>query len=644
MKENSISNEAKNTKEPNHMSLSKAKIPDINNFLNSIYSFKSSYGELKESKIIEISIFNTNISTKQYPQPNKYLTQDDISYINELKEKYKDSSMNSIKNSLNIFNDIAFNSLSIDDIPLPQFPQDLLNKDLNPLSFPQKNNCLPFLFNTSGINNIFPFPNNNFLLGDNIFLNHKRKKLNDERKRKYKTNLVFISNRKSKIKNENENENEEKMNNELDEEINKKKIIFRLSKGEKSKNKIRAQKEFNLNREKKQPGRKKKNSGEVGTHNKFSKDNMMRKLKNKVMESSRKLINNMIRKESGNELRFYREIRKIEGVYSQELNIKFNFWFYFQKLKDIFQFNMSQKYSKGDLDSNMRLIQKIYSIDKFVRTRKLLEMKFHEYYHNIFLGENKNWPLYYGITDNKYQLDYFLNNASDNEKDKDYFLYRKTLYNLACKYELFFLKKNPRLTGNKKKEDKESHAKLIIRDINNEQFDYLKYLFIQTGSFYNAEIGNIYRKYLNDNRNKYFLLNPYHLYSSSFFNKNNIINSNLQNKDSIHNNSKTMGKTQNKIYKNNNIQENNTKHNSSVNSKKLLFEITKQTNDKNSRNKNSSFIVKNSLKTNLINNLDSNIIESETKQNGEKEIQAENKLNNEDSSHSSQKIDIEIVI
>ena len=70
---------------------------------------------------------------------------------------------------------------------------------------------------------------------------------------------------------------------------------------------------------------------------------MMRKLKNKIMESARKLINKMIKIEACNEYRTFRELRKIDGIYSQELNIKFNFWFYFQKIKDIFQFKISSK-------------------------------------------------------------------------------------------------------------------------------------------------------------------------------------------------------------------------------------------------------------------------------------------------------------
>ena len=634
MKENSTSSDVKNTKEPNSISLSKSNIPDFNNFFDSFFSFKSSYNELKESKIIELSILNSEISTKEYPQPNKYLTPEIISLIKELKEKYKNCKLTFIENSPYILKNTqlnfpeSFNTLTPDKKFLPFFPQDKVPKDFNSFDFPSKINKLPFFNNFE--NPIFPFMNNSSLIENNLFLNHKRKKPNNEKKKRYKTNLVFISNRKNKTK----NINEKKANSHSDEEYKNKKIIFRLTKGERNKNKLRTQKEFNTNKEKKQPGRKKKNSGEVGTHNKFSKDNMMRKLKNKVMESSRKLINDMIKIEGGNELKSYKEIRKIEGVYNQELNIKFNFWFYFQQLKDIFQFNMSQKYSKGELDSNVRLIEKIYSVEKrqkFVKTRQLLDMKFHEYYHSIFLGENKNWTFIYDIKENKYQLDYFLNNSAENENDKDYFKYKETLYNLAWKYELFFLKKNPRLNINKKNEEKESHAKQIIKDMSNEEFEHYKYLFILIGSSYNHELGNMYRKYLHDNKNKFSLFKPNQLYSN--FRLNNNVNSHLQNKGSIQNNSTSIENTQKntKIINNGN----KSKYNIFGVSKKLLFEITKQVEDKN---KKSSFIFKNSLKKDFINNLD-NTNEFETKQYVEKEIQPENQLNIEDLSQN-----IEILI
>ena len=203
----------------------------------------------------------------------------------------------------------------------------------------------------------------------------------------------------------------------------------------------------------KHPGRKKKNSGEVGIHNKFSKDNMMRKLKNKVIESARKLLNKKIKDESNNEFRYFKEIRKIEGIYSQELNIKFNFWFYFQKLKEIFQFKMSSKYSKYDSHSNNLLIEKIYSKEKrekFPKSIQLFEMPFYKYYHDIFLGENKNWIKEFNIKEkeNKFQLDYFVN-SSNVSKENDFIFYKNTMFKLAYDYEKFFLDKNPRITFNK---------------------------------------------------------------------------------------------------------------------------------------------------------------------------------------------------
>ena len=64
-------------------------------------------------------------------------------------------------------------------------------------------------------------------------------------------------------------------------------------------------------------------------------------------------------------------------------------------------------------------------------------MKFHEYYHNIFLGEDKNWYLNFNIKEkeNKYQLDYFVNDNNSN-KEND-IKYRNTIFKLAYNYEKF---------------------------------------------------------------------------------------------------------------------------------------------------------------------------------------------------------------
>ena len=678
MKENSALTSAKNCEESNSVSTSKENNSSNNSlldFFKTIFSFKSSYNDLKESKIIQINIINSKLNTVEYPQPNnsfKYLSQEDISKINEIFEKYKNSPLLSLK-SLNkeIKTPIPLFSEDSKTFNLTKNSSNKYSKNINineKLNFQNINKNYPLKRDNSNLTffddiNINCPAQNNDSYFETLFLKQKRKKPDNELKK----NFVFISNNKNKKNGANSNFPK------YEQEKKNKKIIFRLSKGDRGKNKYRNLKD--LNKIKKQPGRKKKGSGEYGTHNKFSKDNMMRKLKNKVMESARKLINKMIKIEGGYEYKSLGEIRKIEGSFSQELNIKFNFWFYFRQLKEIFQFNMSTKYSKGDLNSNNRLIIKIYSNEKrikFPKTIKLLEMKFHEYYHYIFLGEFKNWYIHFDIKekDNKYQLQYFLNyGVSKNEKD--YIKYRETLFNLACKYELFFLKKNPRLSGNKNKEENESHAKKIIKYISSSEFERYKYEFIIKGAQYVPEIGNLYSKYINDYKNKKLTLNQLNLESNNNINLNKEINeknkNELNNYESFKGDEKMNDNIENIINKiinrnnenninkrinlndNKNIQKKPNKHNLFDVSKKILFEITKKKNKDNRDNKdnkdNNNTIIKNLLdQKNNSNNSSLNISDkNESKdvnlKKSEKIIQTENNLNPEESSQ-----DIEILL
>jgi hypothetical protein len=153
---------------------------------------------------------------------------------------------------------------------------------------------------------------------------------------------------------------------------------------------------------------------------------------------------------------------------------------------------MSSKYSKGDLNSNNKLINKIYSDEKrnkFPKTISLLEMPYYQFYHDIFLGEKKNWYLNFGINEeeNKFELEYFLN-IDISKNDMDYSQYKIAFYNLARNYEFFYLKKNPRLSGNKKTEEKESHSKQIIKYLSDEEIEAYKSLFIEKSIFYNQKM------------------------------------------------------------------------------------------------------------------------------------------------------------
>ena len=236
----------------------------------------------------------------------------------------------------------------------------------------------------------------------------------------------------------------------------------------------------------KRKGRRSKNLKNLNIpskHTKFSSDNMMRKIKNKIIESSRLLCNKILENEIKNLKELYQfpytEFKKIKGSFSQELNIKFNLWFYQIKIKEIFSMEISTKYSSFEKTSNKELIDYIFSkdnINNFPKSKELLNMPFHQYYHDIFLGERKDWIKFYGIKEeeNKYELNYLLKSLEE-EEDKDNNLnkiYIEKLGNLAKNYEGFFLfKKMRNVDLSDKKND------FIKQFMNNSlESDYLKYL------------------------------------------------------------------------------------------------------------------------------------------------------------------------
>jgi hypothetical protein len=231
-------------------------------------------------------------------------------------------------------------------------------------------------------------------------------------------------------------------------------------------------------------GRKSKNCKDdniESKHTKFSEDNMMRKIKNKIIESSRLLANKLFIEELKDvkEKHYFncKEFRKIKGSFSQELNIKFNLYFYFMTIKDIFSLELSHKYTALENHSNKELIDYIFSDeskDNFNKTKSILDMPFHKYYHNIFLNEEKNWKETYGIEkeDNTYQIDSVLKSLEEkpDENEKNNEKYSQKINYLAHHYEDFFLGKKTRNVelGNKKEEC----IKSILETTLPEQYEY----------------------------------------------------------------------------------------------------------------------------------------------------------------------------
>ena len=249
-------------------------------------------------------------------------------------------------------------------------------------------------------------------------------------------------------------------------------------------------------------GRKSKNSKteQESKHTKFSEDNMMRKIKNKIIESSRLLVNKLFideLKDVKDKVYFNcKEFRKIKGSFSQELNIKFNLYFYQMKIKEIFSLELSHKYTAIDNHSNKELINYIFSEpnkDLFHKTKKILDMPFHQYYHDIFLGEEKNWKQTYGIAedDNKYQIEYLLESLKEEEGEDaiNNEAYAHSINNLARDYEKFFLSKKTRNVdlGNKKEDCIKSFMENTTQGQYQSYMDQLK----QFQNFYKARNGTL---------------------------------------------------------------------------------------------------------------------------------------------------------
>ena len=249
-------------------------------------------------------------------------------------------------------------------------------------------------------------------------------------------------------------------------------------------------------------GRKSKNSktDQESKHTKFSEDNMMRKIKNKIIESSRLLVNKLFideLKDVKDKVYFNcKEFRKIKGSFSQELNIKFNLYFYQMKIKEIFSLELSHKYTAIDNHSNKELINYIFSEpnkDLFPKTKKILDMPFHQYYHDIFLGEEKNWKQAYGIAedDKKYQIEYLLESLKEEEGEDaiNNEAYAHSINNLARDYEKFFLSKKTRNVdlGNKKEDCIKSFMENTTQGQYQSYMDQLK----QFQNFYKARNGTL---------------------------------------------------------------------------------------------------------------------------------------------------------
>lgn len=130
-------------------------------------------------------------------------------------------------------------------------------------------------------------------------------------------------------------------------------------------------------------GRKKKNSGEKGAHNKYSEDNIIRKIKSYLYNGLRNLINLKIKeyldltKITFNGIKISKiEIVKIRQNQVVDLDVENNKKLLDTKIKDFFNDETSGNFSSYPKNFNHLLIQKLYEIDKGKKVIGIFEKTF----------------------------------------------------------------------------------------------------------------------------------------------------------------------------------------------------------------------------------------------------------------------------
>ena len=154
--------------------------------------------------------------------------------------------------------------------------------------------------------------------------------------------------------------------NGKDDSQSNEKLLFGINHKEsiqlKMRNNIYLKKPF---KEKKLIGRKKKSSEGLGEHNKFSDDNLIRKVKNIVLETTSLFINQKIslayssdNQNSQNVLK-NKQLLKLSQKQVEKKNVEYNKSFLNRALQSIFSEDISTKYKKYNVKHNKNLIEEL---------------------------------------------------------------------------------------------------------------------------------------------------------------------------------------------------------------------------------------------------------------------------------------------
>ena len=196
---------------------------------------------------------------------------------------------------------------------------------------------------------------------------------------------LYLNKKRGKEIEDNENINSEEEKEFVDaKNLNDKEDLKDMK--EKKENKINNKPLFKTKEQNKIPfGRKKqeeKNKGVKGNHNRYSEDNIIRKIKSFFGKSIYKYINKSLKNS---------KILKLEIDINKNLKKDLNIKLFKKTLKEIYlESKISDKYTKDKQEHNRDLIKKIYLENKEIEVIKILNLTYLEAF-NIFRGKlNEN--------------------------------------------------------------------------------------------------------------------------------------------------------------------------------------------------------------------------------------------------------------
>ena len=195
-------------------------------------------------------------------------------------------------------------------------------------------------------------------------------------------------------------------------------------------------------KEKIKKGRKRKNSNDFGKHNKYSFDNICRKIKSKVLHFLYLFINDKIvkmKKLSKYKIKRY-TLKKISQKQIVDCHAEFNKDFLQRTLKDIFIVNISTRNKKREADHNKKIIENLLNSEKDVTIKDYFNSLFNLSFLDClkhFRETEKNIVLEGMITFGKCRHS-FLNDDLDYINTFDYYMinYEKVVNNKKSKKRL----------------------------------------------------------------------------------------------------------------------------------------------------------------------------------------------------------------